>query len=1175
MRVLLAATLAVSSLLCTGDAQAQYWSSDYFKKSSNYVRGYSLDGCPTNNPVWDTTDAYSNVVITNIAYTTNSTNGTVTAKTNIYACGGTSIIWYVKGWTFGPSTIDQTNNQSVQFGGYNIVQSATFPGITNPSLYRPFTNPGGAVSFTADFAITRTANSVYVGKYTNWDSFGFSFLDSTGLTNLARIQFIPTPGTTNWYTLTWLGQTTNGSTYKSMTNFQRGSLYRLTATFQGNLFTVNMAGLLIETNSSGHTTNFAVSSSAAIITNATIENGLTAAHFSRASADWLLKSTNVLEAGANYMLINSMAVSNAPVATPALSAVVLSNALSGSYGSASGAVGFAAAGTNLSGGISAAAQGGFQVSTNQGSGYGSSVSVATGTTVWVRFAATKAAGTYNGATAVVLSSAGATNVNVTTSASNNAVAAAPLTITGLTAQNKEWDGTTAVNVTGTPQYAGLVNSESFPVGGSVTWAFADANVGTNKSLVRTGNYTTPSANYTVTQPSLTASIAAALPSAPSISGITAGNAALSVAFTPPLTDGGAVITNYAYSTDGGSEWSTASPAVTNTPISIANLTNGVTYSVCLRAINSAGSGPASSAAQGTPVAPLVPVISVVPSVFSGALSTTYGAPSAAQMFTVTGADLGGSLTVQAPAGLEVSTNSTRGFAGSFSLPASSGAVGPTVVYARLAATAAAGTFNNRSITISGGGAPAQSVTTTGSGNDVAPAELTVTGISVGEKVYDGTTSATIAGSPTYAGLQNAESFTVAGTPVAVFASPSAGSGKAVSVSGYAAPSANYTVVQPSLTGNITPKSLTVTGAAVATKTYDGNTTATISGAMIDGVVGQDSVSLTGATSGLFASANAGNGIAVATAMVLAGDDASNYSLVQPSLTGDIRRATQTIAFDELSEMTAGTTKVLVATATSGLPVTFASSDPAVASVASNNVLLAVSPGVAAITASQAGNGNFDAAPPISRDQSVAALPAPVITSALSATGICGVPFSYQIATATNNPADAFGAAPLPSGLSVDGQTGLISGVPAESGGFNVQISATNSGGADGKILVLTVNASFDSWAQGATLNAENLLKYAIGGASSPTAKDDIAPVSGVTSSNLWLRAIVRTNDPKLSTAGFAAGHIGLASWSSNGVTMTPGIQDGVPPGWQLQIFQSPTSGERSGFLRLRSVLQPE
>ena len=81
-----------------------------------------------------------------------------------------------------------------------------------------------------------------------------------------------------------------------------------------------------------------------------------------------------------------------------------------------------------------------------------------------------------------------------------------LTITGLTAQDKVYDHTTQVVVNGTPQYSGLVNGESFPVAGTVTWAFADKNVGAGKLLVQTGNYAAASANYTVVQPVLQAAI---------------------------------------------------------------------------------------------------------------------------------------------------------------------------------------------------------------------------------------------------------------------------------------------------------------------------------------------------------------------------------------------------------------------------------------------------------------------------------------------------------------------------------------------------------------------------------------------------------------------------------------------------------------------------------------------
>jgi hypothetical protein len=52
-------------------------------------------------------------------------------------------------------------------------------------------------------------------------------------------------------------------------------------------------------------------------------------------------------------------------------------------------------------------------------------------------------------------------------------------------------------------------------------------------------------------------------------------------------------------------------------------------------------------------------------------------------------------------------------------------------------------------------------------------------------------------------LVNGETFPVSGTPSATFADASVGVGKAVTVTGYTAPSANYTVTQPTgLTANI-------------------------------------------------------------------------------------------------------------------------------------------------------------------------------------------------------------------------------------------------------------------------------------------------------------------------------------------------------------------------------------
>jgi Abnormal spindle-like microcephaly-assoc'd, ASPM-SPD-2-Hydin len=82
--------------------------------------------------------------------------------------------------------------------------------------------------------------------------------------------------------------------------------------------------------------------------------------------------------------------------------------------------------------------------------------------------------------------------------------------------------------------------------------------------------------------------------------------------------------------------------------------------------------------------------------------------------------------------------------------------------------------------------------------------------------------------------------------------------------------------------------------------------------------------------------------------------------------------------------------------------------------------------------------------------------APVITSTLTGTTFVPFFFSYQI-TATDA-ATSFAATGLPTGLSVNTATGLISGVPSVTGVFNVQLSAANAafGAGPPSTLVLTI-----------------------------------------------------------------------------------------------------------------------
>ncbi|WNM20214.1 YDG domain-containing protein [Flavobacterium capsici] len=80
--------------------------------------------------------------------------------------------------------------------------------------------------------------------------------------------------------------------------------------------------------------------------------------------------------------------------------------------------------------------------------------------------------------------------------------------------------------------------------------------------------------------------------------------------------------------------------------------------------------------------------------------------------------------------------------------------------------------------------------------DITQASLTITGIAANDKIYDGNTTATLSGTPSYVGLQNGELFSVSGTPVANFNNANVGANKPVMIAGYLPPTSNYSLTQP-------------------------------------------------------------------------------------------------------------------------------------------------------------------------------------------------------------------------------------------------------------------------------------------------------------------------------------------------------------------------------------------
>jgi gliding motility-associated-like protein len=171
------------------------------------------------------------------------------------------------------------------------------------------------------------------------------------------------------------------------------------------------------------------------------------------------------------------------------------------------------------------------------------------------------------------------------------------------------------------------------------------------------------------------------------------------------------------------------------------------------------------------------------------------------------------------------------------------------------------------------------ITYVGSNFVITTAPLSITGITGANKVYDGTTIATITGTPSYVGLVAADAgLAVSGTPVFNFNNKNAGTSKPITVSGYTAPSSNYALTQPTgLTGAISPKTATINVVA-NNKQFDGTTAATLSSITSPSFITPDLVTITYA-SATFDTKEVGNGKTVTVnGISLGSTDAINYVL---------------------------------------------------------------------------------------------------------------------------------------------------------------------------------------------------------------------------------------------------------------------------------------------------------
>src|SRR5437899_5561231 len=204
-------------------------------------------------------------------------------------------------------------------------------------------------------------------------------------------------------------------------------------------------------------------------------------------------------------------------------------------------------------------------------------------------------------------------------------------------------------------------------------------------------------------------------------------------------------------------------------------------------------------------------------------------------------------------------------------------------------------------------------------------------------------------------------------------------------------------------------------------------------------------------------------------------------------------------------------------------------------------------------------------------------PAPVITSATAVSGTTGVAFTYQI-VASNCPT-SYNATGLPSGLTVNTSTGLISGTPTTAGTYSVTISATNSGGTGSATLTLTINPAKPVITSSLTATGQVgvAFSYQITATNNPTSYNATGLPAGLTvdtSTGLISGTPTTAGTYTVTISATNAGGTGSATLTLTIKPPAPVItspltatgQAGVAFSYQIQATNNPTSFNVTGLL---------
>jgi len=373
------------------------------------------------------------------------------------------------------------------------------------------------------------------------------------------------------------------------------------------------------------------------------------------------------------------------------------------------------------------------------------------------------------------------------------------------------------------------------------------------------------------------------------------------------------------------------------------------------------------------------------------------------------------------------------------------------------------TMSATGISISGTDAGNYTFNTTASSTvDITTKALTIIGTTASNKVYDGSTTATLdTTAAVLSGKVSGDTVTLdASSAVGVFSDKNVGIAKTITVSGLTtggADAANYSLIQPATTADITTKELAVTGITADSKVYDGASTATLttgSASLSGGVVGGDIVNLsTGSASGAFTDKNAGTGKAVnISGLLISGVDANNYSLTQPTTTADITHKDLTATATGVNKTYDATTDASVNLSSDKIASDDLTSDYTGATFVDKNVGSGKAVSVTGISISGADAGNYNLL------NTTASTTANITAKELTVTGITAANKVYDGTTTATLDTTAAALSGKVNGDTVNLDTGSAAGVFADSSvgtAKTITVSGLTTGGADSGNYSLT------------------------------------------------------------------------------------------------------------------------